>query len=69
MMDGAGTEILQDRRHEHGENECKARRGVAGKFACEPRYSGEKRSAADPSASTISVNFSATAVEANNEST
>ena len=42
MMDGAGAEILQDRYHEHCENERKARRGMTGKFACKPRYSGQK---------------------------
>ena len=42
MIDSAGTEMLQHRRHQRGEDQCEPRRGVAGKFTREPRHAGEE---------------------------
>lgn len=42
VMDRAGTEMLQHRRHQRGENQRDARRRVAGEFAREPQDAGKE---------------------------
>ena len=37
-----GTEVLQHGRHQRGEDEREARRGIAGELAREPRDAGQK---------------------------
>ena len=44
VMDGAGAEMLQHRRHQRGENQRHARRRVAGEFARQPQDAGEEDS-------------------------